>query len=212
MACSSPVRAQQSYRHEAFLWHGRAGFIRGLIPFVREGIDAGEAVMVAVIPEHADWIRQNLGPTAAQVHFVDMIELGRNPARMIPAWQAFLDDWSGVGRPARGIGEPIWHGLIGMDRFMQGRYGEAAEQARHTVTGLPHLPFFWLLLTAALVRDQQTDEAARVWADFRARHPDFVVGSVPALWPATQKDFVAGRDLIAATVQALDARPVANGR
>ena len=39
-----------------------------------------------------------------------MIELGRNPARMIPAWQAFLDDWSGVGRPARGIGEPIWPG------------------------------------------------------------------------------------------------------
>ena len=110
MSTTAPVRARQSYRHEAFLWHGRADFVQGLVPFVREGIDAGEAVMVAVIPEHADWIRNDLGPTASQVHFVDMIELGRNPARIIPAWQEFLDDWSGFGRPARGIGEPIWPG------------------------------------------------------------------------------------------------------
>ena len=108
--------------------------------------------------------------------------------------------------------EPIWHGLIGMDRFMQGRYAEAAEHARHTVTGLPHLPFFWTLLTAALARDQQADEAARVWADFRARHPDFVVTSVATLFPATQKDFVAGRDLVVATVQPFDARYVSGVR
>ena len=110
MATVAPVRARQSYRHEAFFWPGRADFVRGLVPFVREGIDAGEAVMVAVIPEHAEWIRNDLGPTASQVHFVDMMELGRNPARIIPAWQAFLNDWSGAGRPARGIGEPIWPG------------------------------------------------------------------------------------------------------
>lgn len=106
----APARVRQSYRHEAFFWHGRADFVRGLVPFVREGIDAGEAVMVVVIPEHATWIRNDLGSAASQVHFVDMWELGRNPARIIPAWQKFLDDWSGAGRPARGIGEPIWPG------------------------------------------------------------------------------------------------------
>ncbi len=110
MSAMAPVRARQSYRHEAFLWHSRADFVQGLVPFVREGIDAGEAVMVAVIPEHAEWIRNELGPAASQVHFVNMIELGRNPARIIPAWQKFLDEWSGIGRPARGIGEPIWPG------------------------------------------------------------------------------------------------------
>jgi hypothetical protein len=106
----APVRARQSYRHEAFFWQGRADFVRGLVPFIREGLDVGEAVMVAVIAEHAEWIRHDLGSTASRVHFVDMRELGGNPARIIPAWQAFLSDWSGVGRPARGIGEPIWPG------------------------------------------------------------------------------------------------------
>lgn len=99
---------------------------------------------------------------------------------------------------------PIWQGLIGMDRFMQGRYAEAAERARLTVGGLPHLPFFWLLLAASLERDGQTDEARRVWGDFRARHPTFALTQATALWPATQPDFVAGRDLIVATVRSFD--------
>jgi DcmR-like sensory protein len=110
MSTLAPVRARQSYRHEAFLWRGHDDFVQQLVPFVRDGIEAGEAVMVAVTPEHIAWIRNELGPSAAQVHFVDMTELGRNPARIIPAWQQFLDEWSGDGRPARGIGEPIWVG------------------------------------------------------------------------------------------------------
>ena len=54
MSTPAPVRARQSYRHEAFLWHGRDEFVQRLAPFIQEGIDAGEAVMVAVTPEHAD--------------------------------------------------------------------------------------------------------------------------------------------------------------
>jgi MEDS: MEthanogen/methylotroph, DcmR Sensory domain len=110
MSTLGPARARQSYRHEAFLWNGRADFVRGLLPFIREGMEAGEAVMVATTPEHGEWLSTALGSAASGVHFVDMTELGRNPARIIPAWQQFLDDWSGYGRPARGIGEPIWEG------------------------------------------------------------------------------------------------------
>jgi anti-sigma regulatory factor (Ser/Thr protein kinase) len=36
--------------------------------------------------------------------------LGVNPARIIPAWQDFLDQNGGGTRPVRGIGEPIWAG------------------------------------------------------------------------------------------------------
>ena len=110
MSTLAPIRARQSYRHEAFLWRGHDDFLAQLVPFIRDGIEAGEAVMVAVTPEHIEWLRNDLGPSAAQVHFVDMTQLGRNPARIIPAWQQFLDEWSGDGRPARGIGEPIWVG------------------------------------------------------------------------------------------------------
>ncbi len=64
--------------------------------------------MVAVIDEHREWLEKSLDGQAAEVAFVDMGELGRNPARIIPAWQKFLD--AHAGRPVRGIGEPIWPG------------------------------------------------------------------------------------------------------
>jgi hypothetical protein len=67
-------------------------------------------VMVAMIKEHANWLRDALGADARKVKFVDMAVLGRNPARIIPAWQSFLDDHSADGKPVRGIGEPIWAG------------------------------------------------------------------------------------------------------
>jgi hypothetical protein len=105
-----PVRAQQSYRHEAFLWSGERDFVDGLVPFIEEGIEAGEAVMVATTPEHGTWLARGLGSTASRVHFVEITELGRNPARIIPACQEFLERWSGYGRPARAIGEPVWEG------------------------------------------------------------------------------------------------------
>ena len=108
MIQSSPARAEQSYRHEAFLWHDRMDYTDGLAPFIAEGLEAGEPVMVATVAEHTDWLRDALGPAAAQVCFVDMAELGRNPAKIIPAWQKFIDTEAGGSRPARGVGEPIW--------------------------------------------------------------------------------------------------------
>ncbi len=110
MDTMSPSRAQQSYRHEAFLWHDEADFTSGLVPFLEDGLEAGEPIMVAVIPEHTGWLKDALGGRADQVEFVDMHSLGRNPARIIPAWQHFLDAHTDGMRPVRGIGEPIWPG------------------------------------------------------------------------------------------------------
>jgi hypothetical protein len=107
---NSPARSQQSYRHEAFVWHDVYDFVAGMVPFIKDGLETGEPVMVAVIPEHTQWLRDSLAGYADDVEFVDMSRLGHNPARIIPAWQQFLDHNSGLHRPARGIGEPIWPG------------------------------------------------------------------------------------------------------
>ena len=90
------------------MWHDRADFTDSLVPFVTDGLDAGEPVMVAVIEEHGEWLREDLGAQSDHVTFVDMAELGRNPAKIIPAWQKFLDTDAGGNGPARGVGEPIW--------------------------------------------------------------------------------------------------------
>src|SRR4051794_25379801 len=40
-----------------------------------------------------------------KVEFVDMLEAGRNPARIIPLWRDFLD--RNEDRPCRGVSEPV---------------------------------------------------------------------------------------------------------
>lgn len=96
------------YRHEAMLWRGQDDFLDGCIPFIRDGIDGGEPVMVATTSARISLLSDALGAGAAEVRFVDMERLGANPARIIPAWSEFVR--AAGGQPARGIGEPIWAG------------------------------------------------------------------------------------------------------
>ena len=66
--------------------------------------------MVAIRGSRLPALRSALGPAAAEVLFVDMTELGHNPARIIPGWRRFLDERCVDDQPVRGVGEPIWAG------------------------------------------------------------------------------------------------------
>jgi anti-sigma regulatory factor (Ser/Thr protein kinase) len=105
---AATCRTHDSYRHEAFFWEGDDQFVAGTVPFIREGLEAGQPVMVAVTAPRIDVLREALDGDATSVRFVDMGLLGANPARIIPAWRLFTDQHPGL--PVRGIGEPIWHG------------------------------------------------------------------------------------------------------
>jgi anti-sigma regulatory factor (Ser/Thr protein kinase) len=102
--------ALEPFRHEVLLYAGWDELIARAVSFVRAGLEHGEPVMVALQAPKLQALREALGADAGQVAFVDMTELGRNPARIIPAWRAFLEDRVPAGACARGIGEPIWSG------------------------------------------------------------------------------------------------------
>jgi anti-sigma regulatory factor (Ser/Thr protein kinase) len=106
----SAARPHDSYRHEALLYRGDDEFVAGTVPFIREGLAAGQSVMVAVIAPKIELLRQALAGDANRVTFVDMAQLGANPARIIPAWREFVEEHAATGQPIRGIGEPIWAG------------------------------------------------------------------------------------------------------
>ena len=100
-------REPPRFRHEAFFYAHPGEFLEGTASFVEAGLAAGEPVLVALAPERLELLRHALGAEAGRVRFADMHELGRNPARIIPAWRRFVDEH--VGRPRlRGVGEPIW--------------------------------------------------------------------------------------------------------
>jgi anti-sigma regulatory factor (Ser/Thr protein kinase) len=101
-----------SFHHEALFYGGDDQFVERCRAFVEEGLDRGEPVLVMVGTRKLDLLRQGLGERAAAVHFADMELVGRNPARIIPAWSRFVADHAGAGGGGgmRGIGEPIWAG------------------------------------------------------------------------------------------------------
>ena len=102
------TRQDQAFVHEAFLYRSPEEFLQGTLAFVREGIAAGKPVLVVLNADKIARLRAALGAEADAVAFADMAEVGANPARIIAAWSAFVDEHE--GRPVRGIGEPIWAG------------------------------------------------------------------------------------------------------
>jgi anti-sigma regulatory factor (Ser/Thr protein kinase) len=76
--------------------------------FLREGIQRGEEALVVIRLGKIDPLRRELGADADRIRFEDMESVGRNPARIIPAWRDFVEEQGGSGRALRGIGEPIY--------------------------------------------------------------------------------------------------------
>ncbi|WP_030559080.1 anti-sigma factor RsbA family regulatory protein [Streptomyces aureocirculatus] len=99
----------EPFVHPALFYRGEQEYLAGTVPFVRAGLDAGEAVAVAVPEANLELIRAALGEQASQVQLLDMTQAGRNPGRIIPrVLRAFAD--AHPTRRVRIIGEPIWAG------------------------------------------------------------------------------------------------------
>lgn len=97
-----------AFRHEAMFYSGDDGFLAGTVPFLAEGAANDEPSLVVVSARRISQLRAELGGLATKIYFADMAEVGANPARIIPAWQDFLDEHADDRRPLRGVGEPIW--------------------------------------------------------------------------------------------------------
>jgi anti-sigma regulatory factor (Ser/Thr protein kinase) len=103
------VECANPFAHEAFLYRNPAEYVAGTVPFVRDGLTAGEPVLVATPPGNGLLLRDALGPDADRVRFTDMARSGRNPGRIIPfVLHAFMAGHP--GRRVRIVGESIWPG------------------------------------------------------------------------------------------------------
>jgi len=110
MGAAAVPSTEDSFVHPALFYGDDREYLAGTVPFVLDGLAAGEPVAVAVPGERLRLIREGLGDAAADVRLLDMREAGRNPGRIIPGvLRAFADAQPG-DRRVRIIGEPIWAG------------------------------------------------------------------------------------------------------
>jgi anti-sigma regulatory factor (Ser/Thr protein kinase) len=103
-----PVSTPKSFRHAAVIYRGTDELVDRIAPFIAEGVALGEPVLVAELPDRVRALSSALGADADRVTFLDMTEVGRNPARIIPAWREFVG--AHPGQAVRGVGEPAWAG------------------------------------------------------------------------------------------------------
>lgn len=109
MSVAHGSEALAPFHHFAVFYAGDDEYIASVAPFVEEGVEAGEKVLVAVPTARVDLLRDQLSAAARDaVELRSMEATGRNPAWIIPAWSDFLCEHG--GRAVRGVGEPVWPG------------------------------------------------------------------------------------------------------
>jgi anti-sigma regulatory factor (Ser/Thr protein kinase) len=145
------------FRHLALLYQGRSEYVGVLVAFIEASLARDDAVFVAVPEGKAQLLRQELGEDSARLVMVDMAELGRNPARIIPAVMTYASQ--NAGRPVCCIGEPIWPGRTA---------AEMLEATRHEA--LINLAFRDSPVTCVCPYDS-ADLPGWVIADAASTHP-----------------------------------------
>lgn len=100
-----------------------------------------------------------------------------------------------------------WQGLTSFLQFQLGRWRQAEQNARASVLGNPRVAFYSVVLAGALAEQGRTDEAKAVIRDVIARHPDYVVSRIPGYWQASNEQFIAGRNRLAARAKELGLPP-----
>lgn len=103
MPSAAPTTRPRGYRHDALFYDGPDDFHTSVSAFLTDAIAAGEPTLVVASADKIERLRQAVD--ADIVRFADMGEVGRNPARIIPTWRAFVD--AHTSTRVRGVGEPI---------------------------------------------------------------------------------------------------------
>ena len=103
---SCPPVAGPGHRHEALFHAGPEELLAGIVPFVRDGLAAGDPVIALVTETTAALLRDALGGDADRVVFSSIEQVG-NPARIIPTLRDLIQAHGEQADCIRIIGQPV---------------------------------------------------------------------------------------------------------
>lgn len=100
---------QHAVSHRALIYDSEERFLAGSVPFLTEGIDAGERVLAVTTPENIAALEVALGDRAREVEFRESAAWYRAPAHALLAYERYLA--SADRQPVRVLGEPYFETL-----------------------------------------------------------------------------------------------------
>ena len=170
-------------RHAAWVYRTPDEYLAGIRDFVHAGVLAGEPVLVAVPAGRLSAPSDVSGETAS-ARWLDAADLGRNPARLMPAVRAFADEHR--GQHTRVISELAWAGRSGPELGEVARYELMANLAFAATPVTMVCPYDGAGLPPSAIRAACTAHPW-LWEDGHERHngeyvaPDGHRSPAPAL-------------------------------
>jgi anti-sigma regulatory factor (Ser/Thr protein kinase) len=92
--------------HRALLYDGDRSFVETALPFLAEGLEAGDAVLAVGPAAGVNDLRRELGPSTGAVEFHEAAQWYSQPTRTIAAYSTFIAEHPGARM--RVIAEPAW--------------------------------------------------------------------------------------------------------
>ena len=108
------MRTDGAFRHWACIYDSDQQFVQTAVPFLAEGLAAGDPVLAVTTPAHLELISAALGPRGGEVDYAESAFFGRRPAQRVAAfyryWKNHVGGRGGNGGGVRILAEPVWAG------------------------------------------------------------------------------------------------------
>jgi DNA-binding GntR family transcriptional regulator/anti-sigma regulatory factor (Ser/Thr protein kinase) len=161
----------QGFSHRALIYRGGEDFLAGSMPFVVEGLEASERVLVVTTEQNRELLARDLGARAEEVEFRDSAEWYYSPAHTQLAYDRYLEH-SDRDR-VRIVGEPVWDGISSAAIQEWTRY-ESIINVTFALSPVSFLcPYDAAALPDAVVSDARRTHPELCSGDEVEKSPDF---------------------------------------
>jgi anti-sigma regulatory factor (Ser/Thr protein kinase) len=108
MTALAPPGSAYGLRHVLYPYDTADQYLAGTLAYIDQAHTYGAAVLIAVPEVRRDLLQSHLN--GHSVAFLDTGALGRNPGRLIPAWQEWIAEHQRDGRTVHAVSESTWTG------------------------------------------------------------------------------------------------------
>jgi transcriptional regulator with XRE-family HTH domain len=109
--------------HHALIYETEDELVEIAVPFLTEGIERSEAVLVVVTKPNLALLRRHLGPDAERVEFVEAQGWYGEPGTVLRGYRDFVSEKIEAGAPwVRILGELVWEGKSPAEVSLWTRY------------------------------------------------------------------------------------------
>ncbi|WUI01046.1 sensor histidine kinase [Spirillospora sp. NBC_00431] len=106
---SGGTAVNDSFTHRVLPYDGVDQFLGGALPFLLDGVDAGDRVLAVCGTARETLLRDELGAAAAaDVEFTDASAWYGHPSKTLADCLSDADDTAWQGRRLRVLGDPVW--------------------------------------------------------------------------------------------------------